>query len=504
MALMMVLAWLAPAHAQSWSGTVEVSADSRVVVTRHHSLGDYDIGTVEVDYVEVANPALDEVHARYTLSRDEDLAGKGPEREVGDGASLWAVVEPTLGLRTAAKGETSPDGSYGVEVVQVDPGSEASDGPGESEVILRDRTGLRVTLARLATQDYGHTEIVTSWVPDRVVVTAGWVSGSVMRGPPPHAMRHVVQRLDGHIAIALPDALAAVGGPRARAALQRAGQGGWTMTTAQKTRDKTTLYAAKGEEERARAIAAMLPIEARIEPLTWQSPAAVVFAVGRDLAQAADPTPERATPFGRIGDSAVVSIPRWGGTVLGQTGQQAWDGPADPRAAHLPPKALAWPVWTEKAPFEACSRTLERARPVVAFPTLRALFPDPGEPQWFFAADPDPEREGRACVVPSGSAVVVRGQATYGDVIPIRRRIAVKVPPSGTTDRMKGTVRALSNQGLVSVTAAQSERTGNALYVKETVDPDFVKDLASRLGGVAAEPLTWDAGADVVVVLAKR
>jgi hypothetical protein len=49
---------------------------------------------------------------------------------------------------------------------------------------------------------------------------------------------------------------------------------------AQKARPKTVVYVAKGSEAQAKALAALLPGGATVEPLTWKVNASVVIAVG--------------------------------------------------------------------------------------------------------------------------------------------------------------------------------------------------------------------------------
>jgi len=54
---------------------------------------------------------------------------------------------------------------------------------------------------------------------------------------------------------------------------------------AQKARPKTVVYVAKGSEAQAKALAALLPGGAAVEPLTWKVNASVVIAVGASFTQ---------------------------------------------------------------------------------------------------------------------------------------------------------------------------------------------------------------------------
>jgi hypothetical protein len=67
----------------------------------------------------------------------------------------------------------------------------------------------------------------------------------------------------------------------ATTALEKAGFAPTGSGPAQKERQRTVVYAAKGKEAQAKAVAAALPGKPAVEPLTWKADADVVVGLGR-------------------------------------------------------------------------------------------------------------------------------------------------------------------------------------------------------------------------------
>lgn len=457
---MWVLALAAVAWASSWEpGPVEVSADGRVVVTRHEGTG--PDGRFTGAWVELYNPVTRErTSLRTAWPRSAGSAGGlADDRSV----RVWRAVEPQLRLQRTSPGPRSPDGQTSVTLAPV---------PGAAQVdVVLERQGQVWTVARV--EGGPAVSVHTSWLGDRIVVSRVEVL-EVGPGYVHSVVDHVIQPLDQTVSVVLP----AVGDPElvgvVRDALQRAGQGGWTLERGGGLAARTKVYVGVGQEAVGSAIAARLPgavVEHHPRP-------GIRVVVGRDQVREVEPERPALELVGWVGDAPLVAMPRLGGTLWHLGDLTAWDGVDTARAAHVPRRASVESIWLDGRAMHGCEEQLL------------------------------PDGEG-VRVLFTRRSTLRRADPRFGVGVPTRFSDSQRQAGCRTGD---GEVIVL-NHGARQVTSTlvlstysgfmQSIGPSSHVYVRDDAHRAFAREVARRLGpGVTVEPLTWDGmNADVVIAL---
>lgn len=157
------------------------------------------------------------------------------------------------------------------------------------------------SLLTFSTASDGKTEPVQSWWGEGP--GAGMLSGTVRVAWSPDGRRlaWVIHRNSGmmrdhaqdlvklsaatgpRIELLADKAIAEVAGPRVSEALALEGYFVANVGPAKKARDATVVYAAKGFEAQAKALAALVPGGATVEALSWKADSELVVAAGRSV-----------------------------------------------------------------------------------------------------------------------------------------------------------------------------------------------------------------------------